>query len=138
MAFSKIRSMAPFSLSSVSIVRSVTCFISSWNFCGVSLLRILRRRLNSSLVLAISGSSSSGSGSSTPRPRVDFFPVGFQAFSALLSCTSSPWDMVSSGTSVGGAGGVTVTGMGMGSALADEGSGAGLASCSCGKKQNKR
>lgn len=91
MAFSKVRSMTPFSLSSVSIVSSVTCFISCWNFWGVSLLRMLRTRLNSSCVLMFSGSFSSGS--SVGRGRV-FFAEGFQAFSALFSCTSSLSDML--------------------------------------------
>ncbi len=42
MAFSKTRSMTPLSRSSVLMVRSVTCFISWLNICGVNLLRILR------------------------------------------------------------------------------------------------
>lgn len=42
MAFSNTRSMTPLRRSSVSMVRSVTCFISWLNICGVSLLRILR------------------------------------------------------------------------------------------------
>lgn len=52
MAFSKTRSITPFSLSSVSMVRSVTCFISWLNFWGVSLFRMLRTFLNSSCVQA--------------------------------------------------------------------------------------
>lgn len=48
MAFSKTRSMTPLSLSSVSMVRSVTCFISWLNFWGVNLFRMLRTFLKSS------------------------------------------------------------------------------------------
>lgn len=80
-----MRSMAPFSLSVVSMVSSFTCFISSSNFCGVSLLRMLRRRLNSCWVLTCSGSASVAS--CPPRPRADFPDDGLQACSALLSCT---------------------------------------------------
>ncbi|TNN39036.1 hypothetical protein EYF80_050785 [Liparis tanakae] len=92
MAFSKVRSMTPFSRSSVSMVSSVTCFMSCWNFCGVSLLRMLRTRLNSSWVLALSEPLSSGS--SAARLRTAFLADGFQAFSALFSWMSSPSDIV--------------------------------------------
>lgn len=110
MAFSKTRSMTPLSRSSVSMDNSITCFISCWNICGVSLLRMLRTRRSSSCkdsrvsksqtcpllpshrppapaptcVLMFSGSSSSEAR----------LLLGFQAFSALFSLTSSLRDTV--------------------------------------------
>lgn len=48
MAFSNTRSMTPLSLSSVLIVRSVTCFISWLNIWGVSLFKMLRTFRNNS------------------------------------------------------------------------------------------
>lgn len=93
MAFSKMRLMAPFNLCSVSMASSCTCFISCWKFSGVSLLRMVRRRLNSRRVLICCRSSSSTS-SSPGRPREDFLANGFQAFSALFSVTSSLRDKI--------------------------------------------
>lgn len=110
MAFSKTRSMTPLSRSSVSMDNSITCFISCWNIWGVSLLRMLRTRRRSSCkdsrvsksracpllpshrppapaptcVLMFSGSSSSEAR----------LLLGFQAFSALFSLTSSFRDTV--------------------------------------------
>lgn len=88
MAFSKMRLMAPLSLCSVSMVSSCTCFIGCWKLSGVSLLRMVRRRLNSRRVL-ICWRSLSSTSSSLPPPRVVFLNDGFHAFSALFSCTSS-------------------------------------------------
>lgn len=104
MAFSKTRSITPFSRSSVSMVRSVTCFINWLNFWGVSLFRMLRTFLNSSwrrqdptkkmqkFYLDIVGKIHFPtfvfivSGSSTTHSRLE---PGFQAFSAFCSLTSS-------------------------------------------------